>query len=55
MYILMIIRAKKPTGGKMTENKDNYLMRYKISVFMHDPKETALSSAAYDEYESRRT
>ena len=39
----------------MMENKDNYLMRYKISVFMHDLKETALNSAAHSEYESPRT
>ena len=33
----------------MRESEDNYLIRYKISISMCDPRETALDSAAYSE------
>lgn len=31
----------------MEKNEDDYLIRYKISMFMNDPEEVALHSATY--------
>lgn len=40
---------------KMRESEDNYLIRYKISISMHDPREIVLNSAHIVSMESRRT
>ena len=37
------------------ENKDDYLIRYKISIFTYDSRKTALNSATYSEYEKPKT
>lgn len=37
------------------ENKDDYLIRYKISIFMYDLREIPLNPATYSELESRST
>ena len=39
-------------GRKTTENKDDYLIRYKISIFMYDPRETALSLTTHGEHKA---
>ena len=36
------------------ENKDDYLIRYKISIFMYDPREIVHNSVTYSEHEKRR-
>jgi hypothetical protein len=42
----------KPQGEtKVAVNEDDYLIRYKISMFMHDPKKAAFDRATYSEYE----
>jgi len=33
------------------ENKDDYLIRYKISIFVCDPREIVLNPTTYSEYE----
>jgi len=35
----------------MAENEEDYLIRYKISMFMRDSSKAALSSATYSEHE----
>ena len=37
------------------ENEDDYLIRYKISMFMYDPRETILNSGACSKYEEPKS
>ena len=48
----MVVSSKESHGKKtdMAVNGQDYLLRYKMSMFMYDPKEVTLNPATYSEY-----
>jgi len=49
----MVVSSKK-TDREKNDGKRRQLIRYKISIFVNDPEETALNSATYREYEKSK-